>query len=75
MNKQNMQDADQYHRYYNLENEEETTFTLSDSLHSQMKRDADDLKKLITQLTCLDVFRVNTALREDITADEREGHR
>ena len=30
-----------------------------------MKRDADDVKKLITQLTRLDVFRVNTALREE----------
>ena len=30
-----------------------------------MKRDADDVKKLITQLTRLDVFGVNTALREE----------
>ena len=30
-----------------------------------MKRDADDVKKLITQLTRLDVFRVNTALRKE----------
>ena len=30
-----------------------------------MKRDADDVKKLITQLTRLDVLRVNTALREE----------
>ena len=51
---------------FNLEDEEEeTTFTRSDSLPSQMKRDADDVKKLITQLTRLDVFRVNTALREE----------
>ena len=51
---------------FNLEDEEEeTTFTRSDSLPSQMKRVADDVKKLITQLTRLDVFRVNTALREE----------
>ena len=30
-----------------------------------MKRDADDVKKLITQLTHVHVFRVNTALREE----------
>ena len=34
-----------------------------------MKRDADDVKKLITQLTRLDVFRVNTALREEEDGD------
>ena len=34
-----------------------------------MKRDADDVKKLITKLTCLDVFRVNTALREEEDGD------
>ena len=34
-----------------------------------MKRDADDVKKLITQLTCLVVFRVNTALREEEDGD------
>ena len=61
----------QYTRYlFNLEDEEEeTTFTRSDSLPSQMKRDADDVKKLITQLTRLDVFRVNTALREEEDGD------
>jgi len=33
---------------FNLEDEEEETiFTRSNSLHSQMKRDADDVKKLI----------------------------
>ena len=49
------------------------TFTRNDSLQSQMKRDADDVKKLNTQLTRLDVLRVNTAVREeDITADGRE---
>ena len=51
---------------FNLEDEEEeTTFTRSDSLPSQMKRDAGDVKKLITQLTRLDVFSVSTALREE----------
>ena len=55
---------------FNLEDEEEeTTFIRSDSLPSQMKRDADDVKKLITQLTRLDVFRVNTALREEEDGD------
>ena len=55
---------------FNLKDEEEeTTFTRSDSLPSQMKRDADDVKKLITQLTRLDVFRVNTALREEEDGD------
>ena len=55
---------------FNLEDEEEeATFTRSDSLPSQMKRDADDVKKLITQLTRLDVFRVNTALREEEDGD------
>ena len=55
---------------FNLEDEEEeTTFTRSDSLPSQMKPDADDVKKLITQLTRLDVFRVNTALREEEDGD------
>jgi len=55
---------------FNLEDEEEeTTFTHSDSLPSQMKRDADDVKKLITKLTCLDVFRVNTALKEEEDED------
>ena len=55
---------------FNLEDEEEeTTFTRSDSLPSQMKRDADDVKKLITQLSRLDVFRVNTALREEEDGD------
>ena len=55
---------------FNLEDEEEeTTFTRSDSLPSQMKRDADDVKKLITQLTRLDVFRVTTALREEEDGD------
>ena len=55
---------------FNLEDEEEeTTFTRSDSLPSQMKRDADDVKKLIIQLTRLDVFRVNTALREEEDGD------
>ena len=34
-----------------------------------MKRDANDMKKLITQLTRLDVFRVNTALREEEDGD------
>ena len=34
-----------------------------------MKRDADDVKKLITELTRLDVFRVNTALREEEDGD------
>ena len=34
-----------------------------------MKRDADDVKKLITQLTRLDVFRLNTALREEEDGD------
>ena len=34
-----------------------------------MKCDADDMKKLITQLTYLDVFRVNTALREEDDGD------
>ena len=32
-------------------------------------RDADDVKKLIIQLTRLDVFRVNTALREEEDGD------
>ena len=51
---------------FNLEDEEEeTTFTRSDNLHSQMKGDADDMKKLMKQLTRLYVFRVNTALREE----------
>ena len=55
---------------FNLEDEEEeTTFTRSDSLPSQMKHDADDVKKLITQLTRLDVFRVTTALREEEDGD------
>ena len=55
---------------FNLEDEEiDTTFTRSDSLPSQMKRDADDVKKLITQLTRLDVFRVNTALRKEEHGD------
>ena len=55
---------------FNLEDEEEeTTFTRSDNLPSQMKRDADDVKKLIIQLTRLDVFRVNTALREEEDGD------
>ena len=55
---------------FNLEDEEEeATFTRSDSLPSQVKRDADDVKKLITQLTRLDVFRVNTALREEEDGD------
>ena len=55
---------------FNLESEEEeTTFTRSDSLPSQMKRDADDVKKLITQLTRLDVFGVNTALRKEEDGD------
>ena len=55
---------------FNLEDEEEeTTFTRSDSLPSQMNRDADDVKKSITQLTRLDVFRVNTALREEEDGD------
>ena len=34
-----------------------------------MKRDADDVKKPVTQLTRLDVFRVNTALREEEDGD------
>ena len=56
--------------FFNLEDEEEeTTFTRSDSLPSQMKRDADYVKMLITQLTRLDVFRVNTALREEEDGD------
>ena len=55
---------------FNLEDEEEeTTFTRSDSLPSQVKRDADDVKKLITKLTRLGVFRVNTALREEEDGD------
>ena len=55
---------------FNLEDEEEeTTFTRSDSLPSQMKRDADDMKTLITQLTRLGVFRVTTALREEEDGD------
>ena len=55
---------------FNLKDEEEeTTFTRSDSLPFQMKRDADDVKKLITQLTRLDVFRVNIALREEEDGD------
>ena len=55
---------------FNLEDEEEeTTVTRSDSLPSQMKCDADDVKKLITQLTRLDVFRVNIALREEEDGD------
>ena len=46
---------------FNLEDEEEeATFTRSDSLLPQMKRDADDVKKL---------FRVNTALREEEDGD------
>ena len=54
----------------NLEDEEEeTTFTRSDSLSFQMKRDADDVKKLITELTRLDEFRVNTTLREEEDVD------
>ena len=55
---------------FNLEDEEEeTTFTRSDSLPSQMKLDADEVKKLISKLTRLDVFRVNTALREEEDGD------
>ena len=55
---------------FNMEDEEEeATFTRSDSLPSQMKRDADDVKTFITQLTRLDVFRVNTALREEEDGD------
>ena len=39
-----------------------------------MKRDTDDVKKLISQLTRLDVFRVNTTLREeDGDMDSRSG--
>ena len=50
---------------YLQDEEEETTFTCSDSLPSQMKCNAEDVKKLITQLTRLGVFRVNTALRDE----------
>jgi len=45
--------------------EEESIFTRSDSLPSQMKCGVNDVKKLITQFTRLYVFRVNTALREE----------
>ena len=60
---------------FNLEDEEEeNTFTRSDSLPSQMKRDTEDVKKLISQVIRLDVFRVNTTLREeDGDMDSRSG--
>ena len=42
--------------FFNLEDEEEeTTFTRSDNLRFEMKRDTDDVKKPIRQLTRLDV--------------------
>lgn len=55
---------------FNLEDdEEETTFTRSDSLPSRTKRDVDDVKKLTTQLTRFDVFRVNPTLAEEDDSD------
>ena len=50
---------------YLQDEEEETTFIHTDKLPSQMKCNDEDVKKLITQLTRLGVFRVNTALRDE----------
>ena len=44
------------------DDEDEATFTRHDSLPSRMKRDVDDVKKLVKQLTRFDVFKARTTL-------------
>ena len=44
------------------DDEDEATFTRYDSLPSRMKRDVDDVKKLVKQLTRFDVFKTQTTL-------------
>ena len=44
------------------DNDDEATFTRHDSLPSRMKRDVDEVKKLIKQLTRFDVFKARTTL-------------
>ena len=44
------------------DDEDEATFTRHDSLPSRMKRDVDDVKKLLKQLTRFDVFKARTTL-------------
>ena len=44
------------------DDEDEATFTRHDSLPSRMKRDVDDVKKLVKQLTRFDVFKARTTM-------------
>ena len=44
------------------DDEDEATFTRHDSFPSRMKRDVDDVKKLVKQLTRFDVFKERTTL-------------
>ena len=44
------------------DNDDEATFTRHDSLPSRMKRDVDDVKKLVKQLTRFDIFKARTTL-------------
>lgn len=57
------------------DDEEETTFVLSDSFPSQVKHDIDDVKKLVTQLTRFDVYKTNTSLVPGATKDIDESER
>ena len=44
------------------DDEDEATFTRHDSLPSRMKRDVDEVKKLVKQLTRFDVFKARTTM-------------
>ena len=54
--------AKELNKEFLIPDEDEATFTRHDSIPSRMKRDVDDVKKLVKQLTRFDVFKARTAL-------------